>query len=589
MIYPQPQQQIAKSGSFTFSIAPADDILKFCTLCKTSDGITFVTDSALAPEEYILDISENGITLTSAAEQGTFRALTSLWQLVKSEGCVLSCTTVHDKPQFERRGYMLDISRCRMPKPDTIKKLIDMLAILKYNEFQLYIESFVFKYDLIPEVTEGFDCLTPDDIHDIEKYCNDRFIDLVPNQNCFGHMQKWLDREEYKHLGVGDGTENLGTINPLHAESTELVDKIFDSLLPHFKSDYVNVGMDEAVGLGKFQLEEPCRTQGTDNVFMDYLNDLNDRIGSRHGKKLQFWADMIVNYPDSFKRIPKGAVALEWDYDLIQCQQMAEHCLALHDKGIDFYVCPSVNTHFTFTGRWDLTLFNLRTAGEVGKKYGAKGYLVTDWGLGGEGHPAFGVWSYVPMALGAQYAWNVGGEQTGEALKPHFIRGAKEFVDSFIFGAKGVAELLCRMGNYYLLEPERIHLGTMCGSVLQFPLSVRGYYYFYDLKECGDDFFFDNVIRYVEDVLSDITKLPIDSQHMREITLNTKMVVLSAELCKVRKNETMDKSKAQQMIELIDWMSEEYTALWLMRNYDEGKQCFLDILSGRKEELLKFI
>ena len=589
MIFPQPKQQIAKDGSFTFKSLVNDDLLSFCTMCKTGEDISFKANMLLAPEEYILHVDSHGITVESSTDEGTFRALTTLWQMLKTEGTNLPCTTVHDKPDFERRGYMLDISRCRMPKPETIKKLIDWLAILKYNEFQLYIESFVFKYSLIPEVTEGFDCLTPEDIHAIEKYCNDRYIDLVPNQNCFGHMHNWLKRDEYKHLAVSDGKENLGTINPLLPETTELVDKIFDSLLPHFKSDYVNVGLDEASGLGKFQLEEICKEKGPDNVFMDYLNDLNDRIGSRYGKKLQFWADMIINYTDSFKRIPEGAVALEWDYDLIQCQQMAEHCLALSQKGIDFYVCPSCNTHFTFTGRSDLTIFDLRTAGEVGKKYGAKGYLLTDWGLGGEGHPAFGVWSYIPMALGAQYAWNVGGEQTGEALKPHFVKASKDFVDEFIFGGVNVAELMFRMGNYYLLEPERIHLGTMCGSVLQFPLEVKGYYYFYNLKECGDDFFFNNVIRYVEDILEEIQKLPIDSQHKREIVLNTKMVVLSAELCKVRKNDTMDSAKAKEMAELIDWMSNEYSELWDKRNYEEGKQCFLNILSARKEEILKFV
>lgn len=589
MIYPQPQQQIAKSGSFTFSIIPTHDLLAFCTSCQKAEGITFITNPALATEEYILDIDECGITVTTSTDEGTFRALTSLYQLCRTEGSALPCASIHDKPDFERRGYMLDISRCRMPKPDTIKKLIDLLALLKYNEFQLYIESFVFKYSLIPAVTEGFDCLTPEDIHDIEKYCNDRYIDLVPNQNCFGHMHQWLARDEYKHLSVSDGEENLGTINPLLDETTELVDKIFDSLLPHFKSEYVNVGLDETVGLGKYQLEQPCKEKGADNVFMDYLNDLNDRIGSRHGKKLQFWADMIVNYPDSFKRIPKGAVALEWGYELIQSQLMAEHCIALRDKGIEFYVCPSVNTHFTFTGRCDVTTFNLRTAGEVGRKYGAKGYLVTDWGLGGEGHPAFGVWSYMPMALGGQYGWNVGEEQNGEAFKPHYIRGAKDFVDFYIFGGTKVSELLYRLGNYYLLEPERIHLGTMCGSVLQFPLEVRGYYHFFDLKECGDDFYFNNVIRYVEDVLKDVDKLDIDSQHKREIVLNSKMVVLSAELCKVRKNGTIDSCIAQKMIELIDWMYDEYDELWCMRNYDKGKECFLDILSGRKEELLKFL
>ena len=55
------------------------------------------------------------------------------------------------------------------------------------------------------------------------------------------------------------------------------------------------------------------------------------------------------------------------------------------------------------------------------------------------------------------------------------------------------------------------------------------------------------------------------------------------------KNDTMDSAKAKEMAELIDWMSNEYSELWDKRNYEEGKQCFLNILSARKEEILKFV
>lgn len=590
MIYPQPKKIIQKDGVYKFkSQLPTNDLKSFYESSKKSPEITFKKTPSPCKEKYLLEISPSGISIAASSDEGFFRATTSLYQMIKTEGDTLNCVTVEDEPDFERRGYMLDISRCRMPKPETIKALIDNLALLKYNEFQLYIESFCFKYSLIPNVTEGFECLTPEDIEDIEKYCNDRFIDLVPNQNCLGHMGEWLKRDEYKHLEVGASIESTGTINPLLKESRELIDKIFDSLLPHFKSEYVNIGLDEAYGLGKYELEKICNERGTDGFFMDYLNTMNDRIGKKYGKKMQFWADMIINHPESFKRIPKGAVALEWGYELIQSQLMAEHCLALSEKGVEFYVCPSCNTHFTLTGRFDVTSFNLRTAGEVGRKYGAKGYLITDWGCGGEGHPHFGIWSFLPAALGGQYAWNVGAEQNGETFKAEYIRGAKAYTDKFIFNGANVSEYLYRISNYYLLEPERIHLGTMCGETLQYPLEKTGYYIFFDLNECGDDFYFDNVIRYITDILSDVKKLDMDTQYKREIFVNSKSVILSAHLCKIRKNKTIDSATAKSLIRLIDEIYGEYKELWLMRNYEKGVECFLKILTDRKEEIKLFI
>jgi len=589
MIYPIPREITEKEGHYTLKVSPKKlDLLSFCKFCKECDEIVFIKDVLYAREEYTLIISESGISISASCDVGFFRGVTTLYQIVISEGENLRCVSIKDKPDFERRGYMLDISRCRIPKPETIMKLIDNLALLKYNEFQLYIESFCFKYPEIPEVTSDFECLTPDDIKMLEEYCNERFIDLVPNQNCLGHMHAWLEREEYRHLEVGYPEEKTGTINPLLNESRELIDKIFDSLLPHFKSDYVNVGLDEAYGLGKYQLKECCSERGNDGFFMDYLNSINNRIGKKYGKKLQFWADMIINYPDSFKEIPDGAIALEWGYELIQSQLMAEHCESLKNMGVDFYVCPSCNTHFSLTGRFDVTSFNLRTAGEVGRKYGAKGYLVTDWGCGGEGHPHFGVWSLLPAALGGQYAWNVGCEQNGETFKADYIRGAKAYTDKFIFNGVGVSEYLYRISNYYLLEPERIHLGTMCGETLQFSLEKTGYYIFFDLDECGDDFYFDNVIRYISDILRDVDKLDFDSQYKREIFVNSKTVILSAHLCKARKNKTIDSETAKRLTVLIDEIYGEYKELWLVRNYEKGVECFLNILAERKLELKRF-
>jgi len=296
---------------------------------------------------------------------------------------------------------------------------------------------------------------------------------------------------------------------------------------------------------------------------------------------------MIINSPDSYKRIPKGAVALEWGYELIQSQLMAEHCMALRDKEIEYYVCPSCNTHYSFTGRFDVTSFNLRTAGEVGRKYGAKGYLVTDWSCGGEGHPHFGVWSFLPAALGGQYAWNVGDEQNGETFKADFIRGAEAYTDTFIFGGAKVSEYLYRIANYYLLEPERIHCGSMVGQIFQYPLEITNYHIFFDLKECGDDFYFNNVVRYVSDILKDVEALEMDEQYKREIIINSKMVILSAHLCKVRKNKTIDKDLAIELVHLIDWMKDEYVTLWNMRNYEIGSEIFIKNLLGRRKDILE--
>ena len=395
MIFPIPKTYDTREGVYSFKKRFTESNLhEFYKDCLLSDEITVLTCGNMEREAYRAEIDENGVRITSSCDEGTFRAVTSLFQLYRRGDGKINFATIEDKPDFERRAYMLDISRCRMPKPHTIKRLIDILAMLKYNEFQLYMDNFCFKYPLFPEVTEGFECLTPEDIKDIEKYCRERFIDLVPNQNCFGHMANWLERDEYKHLEVAGNGERTETINPLLPESNALVDKIFDSLLPYFESDYVNIGLDEAGGLGKYQLEEYCNKYGKDTLFMENLNRIASYISKNHNKKVQFWSDMIINYPESFEKIPEGAVVLEWGYEIMSERSMEKHCRYLNDKNIDFYVCPSCNTHFALTGRFEISSYNIRTSAELGRIYGAKGCMLTDWSMAFEGHPHFLVWRH---------------------------------------------------------------------------------------------------------------------------------------------------------------------------------------------------
>ncbi|MBQ4528180.1 MAG: family 20 glycosylhydrolase [Clostridia bacterium] len=544
-----------------------------------NEDVTIITDSALGKEEYKLTINSAGITITASCDNGIFRAVSSLRQLLFDYKDALPCCEIEDSPVFEKRSYMLDISRCRMPKVSTITRLIDLLADLKYNEFQLYMESFVYKCKAYPKYTEDFDCLTPEDIEYLVDYCEERFIDLVPNQNSLGHMGTWLDEEEFKPLALTDGSHRSTTINPLLPETFEFMDNLYDSLLPHFKSEYVNIGLDEAYELDKFQLEEVCKEKGVENVFMDWLGKLSDHIGKKYGKKVQFWADMVYKYPESYSRVPKDAVALNWGYDRDITAQMEKRCIDLASMGTSFYICPGNQTWITFTGKHDLCAFNLYTCGKLGEKYGAKGYMLTDWGCG-EGHTHFPVWSLIPAVMAGQISWNGANEDPR-----HYTRYAEKYLDDYVFNAK-ISSRIRMLQQYYLLEPERVPSTTMCGYTIRYPLTETKAFCF-DLKVSGEPIFFENVIWYVKRCLEDVVKTDFDENWKRQIIINSKMVILSAELCIIRMSQTCDSKKIDELVELIDFIAEEYTILWDRENYSKGKEHFLEQLEGRRKELLE--
>jgi len=142
------------------------------------------------------------------------------------------------------------------------------------------------------------------------------------------------------------------------------------------------------------------------------------------------------------------------------------------------------------------------------------------------------------------------------------------------------------MANYYLLEPERVHVCTMSAKHLCVPLSQTNYAYLHDIADSGDDFYFDNVISYVRRVLADIEKLHFDELFKREIRVTAWMIELGSEICKVKLHPAQSLDRVDDLVALIDRIVPEYTYIWNARNYEMGIERFLAQLHARREELL---
>lgn len=586
MIFPQPIKELYEEGKYRLQDYEPNTELMFLYE-KYRDGnadLVYCEVSGYGEDEYTLTVQECGVTVAYGRESGRFRAITTLRQLLHEHGEALPFCEIYDKPQFSRRGYMLDISSGRIPKPEKLKRIIDLLAELKYNELQLYMEGFCYKFPLFPQVTEGFECLTPEDMMELDAYCAERFIDLVPNQNCFGHMAVWLAHKDFAHLGVGDANHKTGTLNILLPETEAFVEQLFDSILPYFRSKYVNIGLDEAFGLGKYQLEQICRDKGKVEVFMWWLGKVSDMIKRKYGKTVMFWSDMVYEAKNAFHLIPDGAVALNWNYDLIDTALSDRRCAYLEAQKIPFYICSGTSAWIAFTGRFDLMTFNLRTCAEFGANHGAQGYLLTDWGEHGT-HHNYPVFSLVPIALGAQYAWNIGEYQDGYRMKHPLVEAAQKYIDDYVFDGKRVSHFHYKLSQTYLLEPRRIH----CSSVVPFTFQLKLNEYvipgFVDLH--GEDpFYFENVILYLKRILFDLEKSEFDEIYKRQTVLGAKFYLLAAELCIVRITQVATAKKIDELVALIDEITAEHKELWGRDNFEHGIEKSLKILASHREELL---
>ncbi len=361
------------------------------------------------PEGYALAISRTGIAITVRTNAGLRAASATFRQLLREYGRHLPCLKIRDWPDFARRGVMLDISRGRVPKLETLLDLVEKLSDFKINEFQLYTEH-TFAYKKYRRIWQRWGALTAREIQKLDARCRELGIDLVPNQNSFGHLRYFLEDARLKPLGeiskpflaeTGDFLRRPTTLAPKHPGTLPFLRGLYDELLPNFSSAYFNIGGDETWDLGQGQSKKLCATKGKGRVYLDFIRQLHREVAARN-KRMMFWGDIILKQPALIRELPKDLIALNWGYE--PDHPFEKEAAQFARAKIPFYVCPGTATWQTLIGKHDNALANLRAAARAGKKFGARGYLNTDWGDGGHPQPLAVSWPL--FAAGAALAWN---------------------------------------------------------------------------------------------------------------------------------------------------------------------------------------
>lgn len=374
-------------------------------------ALTFAWNSQFPSDEgYRLAVSAEGITITARAVPGAFYAVATLAQLVQAQGRTLPALVIDDWPDFLARGVMLDISRDKVPTMETLYQLVDLLAGWKINQLQLYTEH-TFAYARHREVWEHASPMTAEQIRALDTYCRERCIELAPNQNSFGHMHRWFDHPRYLPMAETETPFRAPwgsmlppfSLSPAAPESLPFLNGLYDELLPNFASRLFNVGCDETFDLGLGRSREWVEARGKGRVYLDFLLEIH-RLVTQHGRTMQFWGDIINQYPELVSEVPKDTIALEWGYEADHDYEGKTRLFA--GSGVPFYVCPGTSGWNSFAGRTDNCIANIRSAAAHGLEHGAIGLLNTDWGDNGHWQPL--PVSYLGFAYGAALSWAYG-------------------------------------------------------------------------------------------------------------------------------------------------------------------------------------
>ncbi len=374
--------------------------------CELSDHLataaavthSVVGECDLPPQGYRLTLTEKSVTVEASDEAGARYAAATLAQLHADHGGAVPIGIIEDWPAMPVRGVMLDVSRCRVPTLDTLKALFARLAGWKINHVELYLEH-TFAYDGHDDVWRDASAYTAAELRELDDYSYALGIELTGQQNCLGHMERWLKHDRYRALAISpDGfTAPWGqamppmTADPTNPDTLALARELFGQLLGNLRSRRAHVGLDEP-----WELAADRAT-----AWVTYLKALRaaPELADHH---VLVWDDVLVHNPELLAEIPDGVTICDWGYEASQAfdQRAAE----LKTMGLPFWLCPGTSTWNTVAGRWTNAVTNIASAASAGVANGAEGILVTDWG--DQGHIQHHVVSDPMFAWTAGCGWN---------------------------------------------------------------------------------------------------------------------------------------------------------------------------------------
>lgn len=221
---------------------------------------------------------------------------------------------------FDSLGLMLDCSRNAVMSVEELKKYITVLNRMGYNQFQLYMED---TYEIEGEPFFGYHRgrYTPAELKELNSFCQNLGVDLVPNIQTLAHLNAIMRWPEYKEINDCDD------ILLVEDEKTyTLIENMLRSLRQSFTSDKIHIGMDEAHMVGRGKYMDIHGTRERSEIFLSHINRVC-ALCKKYGFKPMMWSDMFYTLAtgghydtattfnkDISSKIPDNLTLVYWEY-----------------------------------------------------------------------------------------------------------------------------------------------------------------------------------------------------------------------------------------------------------------------------------
>lgn len=295
--------------------------------------------------------------------------------------------TITEEPKFAHLGLQVDVSRNGAMRIDSLKELMDMLALMGYQQLYLYMEDM---YCLPDRFYFGYmrGKYTPEELKELDDYAAGYEMELIPSIQTLGHMEQYLRWDEASD--VRDTNRELLTDN----EATyQLIRDMIQAVMAPLRTKKIVLGLDETHNLGLGNYLSLNGYAKKEQIFCRHLNKVfeiveelelegmlySDMFFRMAEPDASYYSEATVIPPEVAEKIPEKASVIYWHYgEKPGCDEyMLKKHMALHRKTVFF------GGTWTWSGHLPHTEYALRAAREAlpaCAKYGIGDVVQSIWG-----------------------------------------------------------------------------------------------------------------------------------------------------------------------------------------------------------------
>ena len=352
--------KLQTSTGFELSVVKNNDVVDNSIVLMTVDN------DELEAEGYSLDVTTDGVKVVANQPAGVFNGVQTVRQLlpaaiekqtlVSDVAWDMPCSSIVDKPEYDYRGSMLDVSR-HFFTADEVKRHIDNLAQYKINKLHLHltddqgwrleIKGSMYNEELSKLKTIGAQTstsingikpgqYTQEEFKDIVEYASIRNIEIIPEFDMPGHSWAALVSLEFlnstadgkPHSGTYDNTKpyegtdvGFSTFECRNEKTYEFVEEVIKQVAEISPSKYIHIGGDEAHSTSNedytYFINRVSDIAKKYNKIPIGWQDYDKAVTDKAGTVTQFWStgNKKMNAGVSYILSPADFAYLDMKYD----------------------------------------------------------------------------------------------------------------------------------------------------------------------------------------------------------------------------------------------------------------------------------